>query len=348
MRIIDVNSRVTTFAIGREGENEATQVRFDYVELFEDTFGPGVCELLFQRPREEEPYAVPLTLDGGKVIWTVSDTDTDIPGRAGKAVLHYYVGDTLAKSHVWMVTVLPSLGAKSETPPEKFDNWLEQILRAGADAEGERIKAEQAADDSEKSAVRSEQSAVEAAASEENAATHEKNAGNAAAAGVAAANAASQSAAAAKLSEQAAKQSEQNAALSEGNAKTSEGNAKQSAEAAALSAKEAKASEEAFKQLEDKYTQGAEKAAQNAEAAQKAAEAAAQSQKAADLSEQNAKTSEGNALTYAKKAEEVVGNAAWIDAEINEDGHLIVTHSDNFNGAEFSLNEDGHLEVMYT
>ena len=73
------------------------------------------------------------------------------------------------------------------------------------------------------------------------------------------------------------------------------------------------------------------------------------------MSEWNAKESEKvakAAMEAAQKAvqdaENVVNNAAWVDATVDENGHLILTMSDNFNGATFRLNENGHLEVSYT
>lgn len=123
-----------------------------------------------------------------------------------------------------------------------------------------------------------------------------------------------------------------------------------------------------YEQLEALFTQGVEvvlektndatTAAENAEASELAAklsaEASALSESNAKSSEEAAKTSEGNAraseLAAAKSAEDatnVVNNAAWVDAEINENGHLILSQSDNFNGATFQINKNGNLEVVY-
>lgn len=54
------------------------------------------------------------------------------------------------------------------------------------------------------------------------------------------------------------------------------------------------------------------------------------------------------AAASAKQAEEKVNNAAWVAAEIDANGHLILSQSENFNGATFALNEKGNLEVTYT
>lgn len=77
------------------------------------------------------------------------------------------------------------------------------------------------------------------------------------------------------------------------------------------------------------------------------AEAAAKSATNAEKSATGAKASEEAAGAFAERAEAATQNAAWVEAEINEDGHLILSQSENFLGAEFSINENGHLEVAY-
>ena len=92
--------------------------------------------------------------------------------------------------------------------------------------------------------------------------------------------------------------------------------------------------------------------AQTAEAGAKAAATGAAtselaskaSEEAAAVSALAAKASE----TAAQSAADRAHSAAWVSAEINEAGHLIVSQSDNFTGATFTLNDNGHLEVAYT
>lgn len=92
----------------------------------------------------------------------------------------------------------------------------------------------------------------------------------------------------------------------------------------------------------------AQEGAAQVEAVGALAKQAEENAAAAALSEQNTKASEEAAAKSAKQAEETVNNAAWIAAEVDENGHLIVTQSDNFNGATFAINENGNLEVSYT
>lgn len=58
--------------------------------------------------------------------------------------------------------------------------------------------------------------------------------------------------------------------------------------------------------------------------------------------------SEANAAAYAEEAKRHAGNAAWIETEVDENGHLIVHQSDNYFGAIFNIDETGNLEVTYT
>lgn len=82
------------------------------------------------------------------------------------------------------------------------------------------------------------------------------------------------------------------------------------------------------------------------EEAQAAATAAAASQSAAS---QGAAAAEDAAY----RAEHAVGDAAWLDFQMDESGWLVVYTADSFSGADFSVNDEGGayqgwLEVSYT
>lgn len=93
---------------------------------------------------------------------------------------------------------------------------------------------------------------------------------------------------------------------------------------------------------------GAKTAGESAATAELSKERAVKAESAAAQSEKNAKVSEETALNAARDAENTVNNAAWVAAKVDENGHLIVSQSDNFNGAVFTINHNGHLEVAYT
>lgn len=62
---------------------------------------------------------------------------------------------------------------------------------------------------------------------------------------------------------------------------------------------------------------------------------------------ENIRQSEANAAKYAEEAKKNAGNAAWIETEVDENGHLLVRQSDSYFGAEFKIDETGNLEVTY-
>lgn len=130
--------------IGRRGEENARYVVFD-LSHWRAVYGPGTVQLLVQRTGETTPYPAALTEDGSRAIWTITAADTAIPGSMGKAELCYFVNDTLAKSAIWPTIVMDALGEPSDTPPEAQKGWVDQVLKAGAEAQEAAKRAESAA-----------------------------------------------------------------------------------------------------------------------------------------------------------------------------------------------------------
>lgn len=116
--------------LGHCGEENARRVVFDF-GLWKEKYGEGNLELVVQRPGEGKSYPVPLTIEGDTAIWTVTDADTAIPGSTGQAVLTYYFADGDVKSDVWQTEVTESLDEPDGTPPEPYQDWVDQVLRAG-------------------------------------------------------------------------------------------------------------------------------------------------------------------------------------------------------------------------
>ena len=131
MRTVTADAHM--IVLGRTGETEALQVLFPVAEKWAATYGNGVFQLLVLRPGDVSPYAVPIVEDGPNVVWTVTSTETARAGY-GKAELSYYVGDTLAKSLVWQTQVLESLSPAPQDPPAPWQSWVDEVLKAGADA----------------------------------------------------------------------------------------------------------------------------------------------------------------------------------------------------------------------
>ena len=115
-----------SLAIGRRGENEARRVVFDF-SAWRRHYGEGTVQLLHQRAGDESPYPCALTVEGDTAYWLIQAADVAKAGW-GSAQLHYYVGDTLAKSAIWRTVTADALGDPSETPPEPQQGWVDKML----------------------------------------------------------------------------------------------------------------------------------------------------------------------------------------------------------------------------
>ena len=134
MKIIDANSS-TVLALGRCGENLARKVIFDITD-FENLYGVGTVEVLYQRPNDAQPYPLAVQRDGTTITWNVTSTDTATPSEFGKCELRYYSGETLVKSKIWQTWVENALSTPSETtPPEPEQGWVDQVLATGVAAQ---------------------------------------------------------------------------------------------------------------------------------------------------------------------------------------------------------------------
>ena len=232
--------------IGRAGENQATQIRFD-VTGWADTFGAGTYTLVVKRPHEDTAYPVEVTTDGDYVVWTVSNVDTGIAGNAS-VQLRDVVDGALAKSVIYTGIVGESLDNIVD-PPDPFEDLIQRMVDLA-----ERTEA--AAESAAGSAASASESAETATAAK----TAAQTAAQAAQTAQGTATQAAQTATQAKDAAQAAKQA----------AEAAQSAAAQSATAASGSATAAAGS--------------ATQAAASATAADESADAAAASATAADAS----------------------------------------------------------------
>ena len=133
MTIIQAKSE-NDLTLGRQGENLARQVVFD-LSAWEAEYGPGVAELIHQRPGDASPYPVAAVREGSTLVWTLTSADTDFHSDYGSCELRYYVGDVLVKSRTWLTKVIRAMSTPSETaPPEPEQGWVDQVVAAGAAA----------------------------------------------------------------------------------------------------------------------------------------------------------------------------------------------------------------------
>ena len=136
--IIDVTSTKSfTINLGRQGENDITEIVFDYSGLVEE-YGEGTLSCIVQRKKTDDPYPTILTVDNHMATWMVSSVDTSYAGT-GKIQLSYMVDEQIKKSIIYKTKVEPSILPTSEEPPEPIKNYLDQMVEIGtqvhADAE---------------------------------------------------------------------------------------------------------------------------------------------------------------------------------------------------------------------
>lgn len=143
MQIIHAK-RGDVIPLGREGENLARQVVFDIYE-WQEMYGDGNVQLLAQRMGDPAPYPCVIEMDGNHAVWNITNADTARPGKYGKCELSYFVGETLVKSETFVTIVLDALGEPTEEPPEPYQDWVNKVLAAGANAETAADRAETAA-----------------------------------------------------------------------------------------------------------------------------------------------------------------------------------------------------------
>lgn len=159
MKKIYADNRMT-LDIGRQGENLARQIIFDLSDWMAE-YGPGVAELIAQRPGEEAPYPVAVRREDTFVLWDLTSADTAVAGSYGHCELRWYVGDILAKSKIWRTWVEPAMDTPSETaPPEPEQGWVDQIISVGAAA---KASADAAKADADRAAALAAQAAEKAA-----------------------------------------------------------------------------------------------------------------------------------------------------------------------------------------
>ena len=178
-RTVEVN-KLFSLDIGYVGENNATEVAFDFTSWAEE-YGSGSPVLRFKRNLDEEAYPVTLDVEEDNLaVWTVSNTDLLYKGQA-EGQLQFVVDDVVKKSRIFSVMVSDSL-VPTEDTPDPYDDWMDDLIRLTGESETNAYNAGV-------SASNAATSALNAATSEANAGTSATNAANSA---TAAGNSASQ------------------------------------------------------------------------------------------------------------------------------------------------------------
>jgi len=130
-----------TLYLGKQGENLAREFAFPETVLWREAFGEGAAQLLCRPPDGACVYPAALELEDGTAVWRVTAADTAQPGY-GCCELRWSVGGHVVKSHTYITFTAKGL-APEETAP--WEEYLEQILDAGAQALEAAARAENAA-----------------------------------------------------------------------------------------------------------------------------------------------------------------------------------------------------------
>lgn len=154
--------------LGKQGENEVLQVIWrGIVPEWEEKYGAGEFQLAVRRNQDTAPYIANIELDGGDIVWTITNAETARVGD-GECELTYTVGDSIAKSQIWTITVCESLtGQEPVDPPEPAKNWVDVVIKSSSDAKQSATESAESARQSAESAMNAANSANEAHKSRE-------------------------------------------------------------------------------------------------------------------------------------------------------------------------------------
>jgi hypothetical protein len=115
-----------------QGENLARCICFP-IDRLKEQYGEGTWTIVFRRPFEADPYVVANQEEVGEyAVWGMDATDTAVAGE-GRVELRYYVDDTLCKTDVYAVLILPSLGETGEAP-SPYEDIIDTVAGYAAEA----------------------------------------------------------------------------------------------------------------------------------------------------------------------------------------------------------------------
>lgn len=160
--------RLTRLDLGYEGENRARVIEIDVSEWLDKWPGAHIG-ILVQRPGEEEYYPAAAVPDGDLVRWTVTRTDTEIPGQGLVQVKLLTDDDEELRSKVVRTDIRESLpGTMMDVPEAPAEEIVNETIRAASRAQAAADVASEQAEAAEEHALAAAKSAeaAEAAATE--------------------------------------------------------------------------------------------------------------------------------------------------------------------------------------
>ena len=291
-----------TLGIGYRGENDRTEVRFDFSAWAEEFGAPGAVELFVRRQGDTDAYPVALTIDGSEAVWTVSSVDTAAEGL-GEAEFVWLLNGVVAKTAVWGTYVAPDIGQPADDPPDPYESWMEALGEMAAGTLINAQRAETAQEGAEAAAESAETARTAAEAAQASAAQSAAEAETSANAAIEAKNEATASATAAAASET-------NAAQSAETAQTAATTATQKASAASSSASSARSSATSASSYSSTALAAASNAVSASTRALNAQHAAETAQGASEAAQSAAEESAGEATQSSAEAATSAGEAA--------------------------------------
>ena len=115
-----------------QGEKFARCICFP-IDGLKEQYGEGTWTIAFRRPFETDSYVVANQEEvGDYAVWGMDLTDTAIAGE-GRVELRYYVDDTICKTDVYAVLILPSLGETGDAP-SPYEDILDTVAGYAAEA----------------------------------------------------------------------------------------------------------------------------------------------------------------------------------------------------------------------
>lgn len=133
--------------LGKQGENLARELAFPEPAAWAEEFPGGAAQLLVS-PNGGKAYPVVLEEAEGLAVWRVTAADTARAGY-GRCELRWSIDGMVVKSKTYMTFVAAGLSGGCGCGTDNWSAYLEQILRAGADALNAAGRAEAAANRAE-------------------------------------------------------------------------------------------------------------------------------------------------------------------------------------------------------
>lgn len=153
--------------IGRTGENDVTEVQFDFSTWVEEYGENGTFYLTARLPGSNVSYPAEVTVDGTVATWTVKNSDLAVKGY-GQVEAWYSIDEKVKASAIYGTYIGESLDESGEIP-DPYESWMEEIIElknqtitAAEDANEAAAEAEQYKQDAETARDQAEANVINA------------------------------------------------------------------------------------------------------------------------------------------------------------------------------------------